>query len=54
MRKVERKATNHAACVRTKDGGRLYQLYHYWAQLLCMKGDENQVDNSTRELATNM
>ena len=36
--------------VRTKDGGRLYQQYHYWAQLLCMKGDENQVENSTNEL----
>ena len=36
--------------VRTKDGGRLYQQYHYWAQLLCMKGDGNQVENSTNEL----
>ena len=29
--------------VRTKDGGRLYRQYRYRAQLLCMKGDENQV-----------
>ena len=29
--------------VRTKDGGRLYRQYRYRAQLLCMKGNENQV-----------
>ena len=39
---------------RTKDGGRLYQQYRYWAQLLCMKGDENQVENATNELPRNL
>ena len=40
--------------VRTKDGGRLYQQYRYRAQLLCMKGDGNQVETSTNELPRNL
>ena len=45
---------HHAMTVRTKDRGRLYQQYRYWPQLLCMKGDENQVENSTNELPRNL
>ena len=40
--------------VRTKDGGGLYWQYHYQVQLLCMKGDENQVKNSTIKLPRNL
>ena len=40
--------------VRTKDGGRLYPQYRYRAQPLCMKGDENQVENSATELPRNL
>ena len=36
--------------VRTNDGGRFYLQCRYRAQLLCMKGHENQVENSTNEL----
>ena len=36
------------------ENGRLYRQYRYRAQLLCMKGDETQVENSTNELPRNL
>ena len=61
--KLERPGENIASnsSVRTKDGGRLYRQYRYRAQLLCMKGNENQVgggrnqvENSTNQLPRNL